>query len=383
MENNTNEAASQLNESAHVTYAETRHYDDSALRFIQDLQKLVHQSGRDSRYTFRGHACASHRFVPSLLRNPSVKRIVENDSFFRHLLNTWKFPVEVRYFTRPHEGQIVFDEETYIQSTSLTEDTAIRLLLALTYQYIEDRLVKEFLESANAKVYSYNYLHNDSSMPPTTPILATHLLPIETALEKHVQDTHNAIYAELPSIVNLFSKPSLKQTSIAAHEGVPTSALDFSHDPLIAAWFACAHRTADREYETEYISVAAFDQYRARNGIHETDATYNSPEPAFTYDTPKQGNDRAQAQKSILCLSASFYHRLAFLHDVPASDVLHHQLISERRVYQFALHESRIPELFGILRANGVDDAFVMQRTARLVQDVVRRTLDPVDERQF
>ena len=381
MEANRTEAASQLNESAHVTYAETCKYDDSALRFVQDLQKLVHQSGRDSRYTFRGHACASHRLVPSLLRNPSVKRIIENESFFRDLLNTWKFPADVSYFTRPHKGQIVFDEGTY-QSISVTADTAIRLLLALTCQFIEDRLVEEFLQSANAKVYSYNYLHNDSSMPPPTPILATHLLPIETAIEKHVQDTHDRIYAELPSIVNLFSKPSLKQTSIAAHEEVPTSALDFSQDPLIAAWFACAHRTADREYDTEYISVAAFDQYRGRNRTNETDTTYISPALAYTYDTPKQGNDRAQAQKSILCLSASFYHRLAFLHDVPASDVLHHQLISERRVYQFALHKSRIPELFGILNANGLDDAFVMQRPASLVHDVVRRTLDPVDERQ-
>ena len=128
--------------------------------------------------------------------------------------------------------------------------------------------------------------------------------------------------------------------------------------------------------------MAAFDQYWRRNRSHELDSTSISPIPAHTFDTPKQGNDRAQAQKSILCLSASLYQRLAFLHDVPASDVLHHQLLSERLVYQFALHKSRIPELFGILNANGVDDAFVMQRTDRLVHDVVRRTLDPVDERQ-
>ena len=382
MEANRTEAAPQLNESAQVTYAEIREYDDSALRFVQDLQKLVHQSGRDSRYTFRGHACASHRLVPSLLRNPSVKRIIENESFFLDLLNTWKFPVDVKCFRRPHQGQIVFEEETYLQTFSVTADTAIRLLVALTCQYIEDRLVKEFLKSANAKVFSYNYLHNDSSMPPPTPILATHLLPIETAIERQVQETHNGIFAELPSIVDLFSKPSLKQTSIAAHEGVPTSALDFTQDPLIAAWFACAHRTDGHEYDTEYISVAAFDQYRRRNRSHELDPTSISPIPAYTYDTPKQGNDRAQAQKSTLCLSKSFYLNLAFLTDIPLSDVLHYQLLFERRVYQFALHKSRIPELFGILSANGVDDAFVMQRTDRLVHDVVRRTLDPVDERQ-
>ena len=143
MEANRTEVASQLNESAQVTYAEIRQYDDSALRFVQDLQKLVHQSGRDSRYTFRGHACASHRLVPSLLRNPTVKRIIENESFFRDLLNTWKFPADVSYFTRPHKGQIVFDKETYVQSISVTADTASRLLLALTCQLIEDRLVKE------------------------------------------------------------------------------------------------------------------------------------------------------------------------------------------------------------------------------------------------
>lgn len=327
----------------------------SALDFVHYLQTCINLTDTDTKYrVWRGHACRGHRFVSKLVRNVQIREQVDilTNSYMNQDSPRRK-PLGKRQFILKQNEH--FDIEVTCENVS-------RVVRSLAYRHIEQRLIYEFLLQCNNDLINFEL---------RLTRIEEHMEHMISA-KRSMLTTFHREYGEFPMGLQFKIDIPIDYAamSLAAHSGLPTSVIDFSESPLVAAWFAAKHRqdgrAAGARFESDRISVYEFNALKAKRGspIPPEDSRFS------LFNVPNLSNNRARVQRAIMLIPFKFYYDVAFS-ETEIDEIAHKRITDLHEVRQIDLHEKHVPELLTILGRNGFSQSTMMQDVGHIADAVV------------
>ena len=340
---------------------------DTAEEIIGILRQL-NDNDTYGHYLYRGQACKSYHLTPKLFRRPynaNARASGVLDSVSEMFLEsewTKSLPIHHSFVIQNDNG------EDITRNTMVTKENIDQLCNAYGTSIYESIVVNEFISRIHESQLNYGSILPFPQLVSDSPHLSTRV-----GITSRMRSLRNRLYrnGEFLSSIRLNLTNSLlplTSLSIATHEEVSTSALDFTKNPLKALWFAASHRQSQNphRFATNSISVYAVNIYRLRTGQQTSDplATSNG-----FYKIPNPGNSRALAQEAwIYSHPGLFWHYAFGGHSIDS--LVHSLLASKYYIRRYDVPEGESRKILEILRRNGISREYMLQSVSAVVDDL-------------
>lgn len=179
---------------------------------------------------------------------------------------------------------------------------------------------------------------------------------------------------------------ALSLTALAQHYGVPTRLLDWTRQPLIAAFFSAedAAKNSEKYESSSHLVVWAF--YFPALGKH--DRLEQESDPIRVVTAPSATNPNLKAQQGVFTLLNHFYTKEAEGDYLPMEQVLeeiasrsnaqqYHRIIVDCKLQKFALPVSEASRLLYLLAKLDVTPSFVYPGYHSIIKDIEMENHSP------